>query len=123
MKITNCKIKKETIVYEVLTSGNQPFTYELPKDYFSEFISDSLEIENKLNKIDRNINNIVSAIDKVKKLKGNSYACINSFQPISKFRIRKVLPPKIKNPVIDSSDIMLLINRINNNILQIPDIR
>ncbi|MCC5283907.1 hypothetical protein P7419_13985, partial [Staphylococcus aureus] len=23
MKITNCKIKKETIVYEVLTSGNQ----------------------------------------------------------------------------------------------------
>ncbi|EUN95823.1 hypothetical protein Q526_02770, partial [Staphylococcus aureus M1358] len=24
MKITNCKIKKETIVYEVLTSGNQP---------------------------------------------------------------------------------------------------
>ncbi len=22
MKITNCKIKKETIVYEVLTSGN-----------------------------------------------------------------------------------------------------
>ncbi|EYF23354.1 hypothetical protein V355_02707, partial [Staphylococcus aureus H59312_080912] len=26
MKITNCKIKKETIVYEVLTSGNQPFT-------------------------------------------------------------------------------------------------
>lgn len=32
MKITNCKIKKETIVYEVLTSGNQPFTYELPKD-------------------------------------------------------------------------------------------
>ena len=32
----------------------------------SEFISDSLEIENKLNKIDRNINNIVSAIDKVK---------------------------------------------------------
>ncbi|HFE5042155.1 TPA: toxin MazF, partial [Staphylococcus aureus] len=62
-------------------------------------------------------------IDKVKKLKGNSYACINSFQPISKFRIRKVLPQKIKNPVIDSSDIMLLINRINNNILQIPDIR
>ncbi|MFZ8437764.1 type II toxin-antitoxin system PemK/MazF family toxin [Staphylococcus aureus] len=95
----------------------------ITKDYFSEFISDSLETENKLNKIDRNINNIVSAIDKVKKLKGNSYACINSFQPISKFRIRKVLPPKIKNPVIDSSDIMLLINRINNNILQIPDIR
>ncbi|HHO7083181.1 TPA: hypothetical protein ACRVS3_002836, partial [Staphylococcus aureus] len=29
MKIKNCKIKKETIVYEVLTSGNQPFTYEL----------------------------------------------------------------------------------------------
>ncbi|RIX74299.1 toxin MazF, partial [Staphylococcus aureus] len=52
-----------------------------------------------------------------------SYACINSFQPISKFRIRKVLPQKMKNPVIDSSDIMLLINRINNNILQIPDIR
>lgn len=95
----------------------------ITKDYFSEFISDSLEIENKLNKIDRNINNIVSAIDKVKNLKGNSYACINSFQPISKFRIRKVLPQKIKNPVIDSSDIMLLINRINNNILQIPDIR
>ncbi|HHO1573264.1 TPA: hypothetical protein ACRT1O_002317, partial [Staphylococcus aureus] len=23
MKIKNCKIKKETIVYEVLTSGNQ----------------------------------------------------------------------------------------------------
>ncbi|UFO73373.1 hypothetical protein I5C37_14845 [Staphylococcus aureus] len=35
MKITNCKIKKETIVYEVLTSGNQPFTYELPKDLSS----------------------------------------------------------------------------------------
>ncbi len=33
MKITNCKIK--TIVYEVLTSGNQPFTYELPKDLSS----------------------------------------------------------------------------------------
>ena len=41
--------------------NNTEFIY---KDYFSEFISDSLEIENKLNKIDRNINNIVSAIDK-----------------------------------------------------------
>ena len=33
MKITSCKIKKETIVYEVLTSGNQPFTYELPQRF------------------------------------------------------------------------------------------
>lgn len=46
----NCKIKKETIVYEVLTSGNQPFTYELPKDLSShnarkylEFISQKLD--------------------------------------------------------------------------------
>ena len=31
MKIKNCKIKKETIVYEVLTSGNQPFTYDFTK--------------------------------------------------------------------------------------------
>ncbi|WFO04837.2 hypothetical protein PEB67_09880 [Staphylococcus aureus] len=50
MKITNCKIKKETIVYEVLTSGNQPFTYELPKDLSShnarkylEFISQKID--------------------------------------------------------------------------------
>ncbi|HGZ7864578.1 TPA: hypothetical protein ACRT2Y_000683, partial [Staphylococcus aureus] len=45
-----CKIKKETIVYEVLTSGNQPFTYELPKDLSShnarkylEFISQKID--------------------------------------------------------------------------------
>ncbi|MGT2653100.1 hypothetical protein ACVQ9Z_10380 [Staphylococcus aureus] len=50
MKITNCKIKRETVIYEVLTSGNQPFTYELPKDLSShnarkylEFISQKLD--------------------------------------------------------------------------------
>ncbi|HCW3603693.1 TPA: type II toxin-antitoxin system PemK/MazF family toxin [Staphylococcus aureus] len=95
----------------------------ITKDFNNEFILDTLEVEDKLNEINRSVNNIVSAMDKVKKLKGSSYACVNSFQPISKFRIRKVLPHKIKNPVIDSSDIMILINQINNNILQIPDIR
>lgn len=93
------------------------------KEFIGEFISDTLNLENKLDEINRSVNNTASAMDKVKKLKGSSYACINSFQPISKFRIRKVLPQKIKNPVIDPSDIMILINRINNNILQIPDIR
>ncbi|MDG4944729.1 toxin MazF [Staphylococcus agnetis] len=93
------------------------------KDFISEFISDTLNLENKLNEIGRSVNDTASAMDKIKKLKGSSYACINSFQPISKFRIRKVLPQKIKNPVIDHSDIMILINQINNNILQIPDIR
>ncbi|HHZ8691027.1 TPA: hypothetical protein ACWL5H_002286 [Staphylococcus aureus] len=50
MKITNCKIKRETVIYEVLTSGNQPFTYELPKGLSShnarkylEFISQKLD--------------------------------------------------------------------------------
>ncbi|WP_437272989.1 hypothetical protein [Staphylococcus aureus] len=50
MKITNCKIKRETVIYEVLTSGNQPFTYELPKDLSShnarkylEFISQKID--------------------------------------------------------------------------------
>ncbi|MGT2357596.1 hypothetical protein ACVPOS_16165 [Staphylococcus aureus] len=49
MKITNCKIKRETVIYEVLTSGNR-FTYELPKDLSShnarkylEFISQKLD--------------------------------------------------------------------------------
>ncbi|EZY67725.1 type II toxin-antitoxin system PemK/MazF family toxin [Staphylococcus aureus] len=93
------------------------------KSFISEFISDTLDVENKLKEIDRNVSTIISAMDKIKKLKGNSYACVNSFQPISKFRIRKILPLKIKNPVIDPLDTMILINRINNNILQIPDIR
>lgn len=57
----NSAILKE--VFDKNTKNNTEF---ITKDYFSEFISDSLEIENKLNKIDRNINNIVSAIDKVK---------------------------------------------------------
>ena len=44
MKITNCKIKRETVIYEVLTSGNQPFTYELPNARkYLEFISQKLD--------------------------------------------------------------------------------
>ncbi|MTV23774.1 type II toxin-antitoxin system PemK/MazF family toxin [Staphylococcus delphini] len=96
---------------------------KLDKEFIGEFISDTLNLENKLDEINRSVNNTTSAMDKIKKLKGSSYACINSFQPISKFRVRKVLPQKIKNPVINPSDIMILINQINNNILQIPDIR
>ncbi|WP_256084466.1 MnhB domain-containing protein [Staphylococcus aureus] len=55
-------------------------------------MSDSLEIENKLNKIDRNINNIVSAIDKVKKLKGNSYAFILMFLAFNVEEVLESLP-------------------------------
>ncbi|HGO1521608.1 TPA: hypothetical protein ACK0C3_001837 [Staphylococcus aureus] len=43
MKITNCKIKRETVTYEVLTNGNQSFTYDLPKDLSSHNVRKYLE--------------------------------------------------------------------------------
>ncbi|MBR9476012.1 hypothetical protein HBR46_07000, partial [Staphylococcus aureus] len=37
----------ETVIYEVLTSGNQPFTYELPKDLSSHNARKYLEKKKK----------------------------------------------------------------------------
>ncbi|UXU83341.1 hypothetical protein MUA77_11065 [Mammaliicoccus sciuri] len=44
MKIINCKIKRETVVYEVLTNDNHAFTYELPKDLSSQKVIECLKI-------------------------------------------------------------------------------
>ncbi|PCF74482.1 hypothetical protein B4W72_02820 [Staphylococcus delphini] len=44
MKIINCKIKRETVVYEVLTNDNHMFTYELPKDLSSQKVMEYLKI-------------------------------------------------------------------------------
>ncbi|MCG1981287.1 toxin MazF [Staphylococcus epidermidis] len=95
-------------------------------DMFDSFI-DKLrflhEMEHYVNTVNVETNNIKSAIDKTQRLKGNSYACINAFQPISKFRIRKLFPKNVKNPVVEIDIIISLINEINNNILQIRNIR
>ncbi|MDH9609446.1 toxin MazF [Staphylococcus epidermidis] len=81
------------------------------------------EMKHYVNTVNIEANNIKLAIDKTQRLKGNSYACINAFQPISKFRIRKLFPKNVKNPVVETDIVMSLINEINNNILQIPNIR
>lgn len=44
MKITNYEIKRDTIIYEVLTTGNNKFTHELPKDLSSQYITKYLKI-------------------------------------------------------------------------------
>ncbi|WP_275957554.1 hypothetical protein [Staphylococcus delphini] len=44
MKIINCKIKRKTVVYEVLTNDNHTFTYELPKDLSSQKVMEYLKI-------------------------------------------------------------------------------
>lgn len=44
MKITNYEIKRDTIIYEVLTKGNNKFTHELPRDLSSQNITKYLKI-------------------------------------------------------------------------------
>lgn len=65
-------------------------------DTFDSFIDKMRflhEMEHYVNTVNVETNNIKSAIDKTQRLKENSYACINAFQPISKFRIRKLFLP------------------------------
>ncbi|AYU54639.1 hypothetical protein [Staphylococcus debuckii] len=58
MKIINCKIKRTSIIYEVLTNGNQLFTYELPKDLSSYHTKKCLNlIEQKIDSDNKTNNN------------------------------------------------------------------
>lgn len=44
MYIINYKIKRNIILYEVLTKGNNTFTHELPRDLASQNITKYLKI-------------------------------------------------------------------------------
>ncbi|MFH0716691.1 hypothetical protein WMC59_07620 [Staphylococcus delphini] len=44
MKIISCIIKKETVIYKVLTNDNHSFTYELPKDLSTQKVIECLKI-------------------------------------------------------------------------------
>lgn len=89
---------------------------------FTKFIKWNNASEQKIGKIGKDVQKAQDAIEKLKKLKNTTYACINSFQPISKFRIKNIYPKDISNVSVDSLTILQIINRINLDLLYLSEI-
>lgn len=105
---------------------NEFNVYELSKKElylkFTEFIKWDNTSEQKIEKIDKDIKKVGDAVKKFKKLKNTTYACINSFQPISKFRIKNIYPKDISNVNVDNLTILKIIHQINLDLLPLPKI-
>lgn len=87
---------------------------------FTEFIKWEDASDKKIDKINKDVKKAHDAIKKLKKLKNTTYACINSFQPISKFRIKNIYPKDISNVNVDSLTVLQIINQINLDLLSLP---
>ncbi|QDW87859.1 type II toxin-antitoxin system PemK/MazF family toxin [Staphylococcus hominis] len=89
---------------------------------FVEFIKWESSSSKKIDKIDKDVKKVKDAIEKLKKLKNTTYACVNSFQPISKFRIKNIYPKEISNVSVDAITLLAIINQINSDLLSLPRI-
>ncbi|MCO4330259.1 type II toxin-antitoxin system PemK/MazF family toxin, partial [Staphylococcus hyicus] len=69
---------------------------------FAEFIEWKNSSSPKIDKLDKDVKKAKDAIEKLKKLKNTTYACVNSFQPISKFRIKNIYPKEIGDVSVDA---------------------
>ncbi|MDU7042416.1 MULTISPECIES: type II toxin-antitoxin system PemK/MazF family toxin [unclassified Staphylococcus] len=89
---------------------------------FTEFIKWKNVSSPKINKIDKDVKKTEDAIEKLKNLNNKTYACVNSFQPISKFRIKNIYPKEISNVSVDTLTLLAIINQINLDLLSLPKI-
>ncbi|PJM33533.1 hypothetical protein CWB55_03975 [Staphylococcus hominis] len=87
---------------------------------FTEFINWESLSHQRIDKIDKDVKKAKDAIEKLKDLKNTTYVCINSFQPISKFRIKNIYPKDISNVNVDSLTVLQIINQINLDLLSLP---
>lgn len=105
---------------------NEFNAYELSNEELhlklTEFIKWDNTSEQKIEKIDKDIKKVEDAVNKFKKLKNTTYACINSFQPISKFRIKNIYPKDISNVNVDNLTILKIIRHIIQDLLPLPKI-
>lgn len=86
---------------------------------FTEFINWENLSHQRIDKIDKDVKNAKDAIEKLKNLKNTTYVCINSFQPISKFRIKNIYPKDIGNVNVDNLTVLQIINQINLDLLSL----
>ncbi|MBI5975161.1 type II toxin-antitoxin system PemK/MazF family toxin [Staphylococcus canis] len=89
---------------------------------FAEFIEWESSSSKKIDKLNKDVKKAKDAIEKLKKLKNTSFACVNSFQPISKFRIKNIYPKEISNVSVDAITLLAIINQINSDLLSLPRI-
>ncbi|MDU0476311.1 type II toxin-antitoxin system PemK/MazF family toxin [Staphylococcus chromogenes] len=116
--------KKE---YETLLNELNEFNPHVMSDEeiqlkFTEFIKWENSSSQKIAKIDKDVSRTKDAITKLKKLKNTTYVCVNSFQPISKFRIKNIYPKEISNVSVDAITLLAIINQINLDLLSLPKI-
>lgn len=114
LSVLNVNELKDINIYEM------PFEEVLSK--FTEFMKWESASDKKIDKINKDVKGVKDAFEKLKKLKNTTYACINSFQPISKFRIKNIYPKDISNVSVDSLTILQIINRINLDLLYLSEI-
>ena len=114
LNVLNVNELKDINIYEM------PFEEVLSK--FTEFMKWESASDKKIDKINKDVKGVKDSFEKLKKLKNTTYACINSFQPISKFRIKNIYPKDISNVSVDSLTILQIINRINLDLLYLSEI-
>ncbi|MDO5374964.1 MAG: type II toxin-antitoxin system PemK/MazF family toxin [Staphylococcus rostri] len=121
--LDNKKKEYEQLLKELDKFNPREMSDEEIQRKYNEFIKWKNVSDQKIDKIDEDVRKAKDSIEKLKNLKSTTYACINSFQPISKFRIKNIYLKEISNVKVDSVTLMMIINRINYDILSLPTIK
>lgn len=123
IKVLDDSNKDYTKMLEELKQFNPDTTPsdKLPEE-FQKFLDYQEDIKPKLNNLEKRRKSIEDAFSKLNKLQGDSYACTNSFQPISKFRIKDIYPKEISKINVDQITLLMIINDINLKLLSLPKI-